>query len=207
MSAGSIGIVDDDPALLRALRRLLTVEGFAVRTFDSATQLLAALDAADLDCLVVDVTMPGLSGLELQEHLNARDGAPPIVFLTGDGNIPMTVRAIQAGAVNFLTKPVNDTDLIAAVQQGVDLAVRRKARHEKLGQARERLASLTPREFEVMTHVITGRPNKQIAAELGTGEQTIKVHRMRVMEKMGVDSVVELARLAALLKVKPAASR
>lgn len=206
MSEGSIGIVDDDPALLRALRRLLTVEGFAVRTFDSAAQLLAELDAADLDCLVLDVTMPGLSGLELQDHLNHHESAPPVVFLTGDGDIPMTVRAIQAGAVNFLTKPVNDTDLLSAVRKGVALAARRKARDEKLGQARERLASLTPRELEVMSHVITGRPNKQIAADLGTGEQTIKVHRMRIMEKMGVNSVVELARLAASLKVKPAAS-
>ncbi len=204
MSDPIIGIVDDDPAFLRALRRLLTGEGFAVRSFPSAAAFLETLGESNLDCLVLDVSMPDVSGLDLQEKLNASNHPLPIVFLSGAGDIPMTVRAMKSGAQNFLTKPVNDAELLSAIQAAVALSAGRRAEGARLSGLRERLASLTPRECEVMTHVITGKLNKQIAADLGTGEQTIKVHRMRLMEKLAVHSVAELVRLAADLGIAPA---
>ncbi len=200
----TIGLVDDEPGMLKALRRVLTAEGFHVRAFASAAEFLRGEDRAQVDCLVLDVSMPGLTGLELQEHLTREDARLPVVFLTGQGDIPMSVRAIKAGAVNFLTKPVNDTDLLAAVHAALAEARRLQDEHRALAGLRQRLATLTPREREVLRHVITGKLNKQIAADLGTSEQTIKIHRMRLTAKLGLTSVAELVRAMERLGVEPA---
>jgi FixJ family two-component response regulator len=199
-----VGLIDDEPRMLRALQRLLTLEGFQVRTFASAEAFLVCPPEERVDCLVLDVSMPGLSGLDLQARLKQAGRSLPIVFLTGQGDIPMSVRAIQAGAINFLTKPVNDADLLDAVRAALIEAGRLQAEESELAGLRERLARLTPREHEVLRHVIAGKPNKQIAADLGTGEQTIKVHRMRVTEKLGMASVAELVRAASRLQIEPA---
>jgi len=199
-----VGLIDDEPRMLRAMQRLLRLEGFEVRTFTSAEAFLVCPPEEHVHCLVLDVSMPGMSGLELQARLKGAGRSLPIVFLTGQGDIPMSVRAIQAGAINFLTKPVNDTDLLDAVRAALIEAERLQAEENQVAGLRERLARLTPRELEVLRHVIAGKPNKQIAAELGTGEQTIKVHRMRVTEKMGMNSVAELVRAATRLQIAPA---
>lgn len=203
-TAPCIGLVDDDPATLRSLRRLLAAEGMSVLTWGSAEELIASLAGNAPDCLVLDVDMPGLSGLELQERLRTRGFCIPVIFLTGQGDIPMTVRAMKCGAVNFLTKPVQAEELLAAVRTALDLAAGHRAAARLTATARRRFATLTPREQEVMAHLITGRLNKQVGADLGTSEQTIKVHRMRIFSKMEVHSVAELVRLADSLGVRPA---
>jgi FixJ family two-component response regulator len=202
-----VGLVDDDPALRRALTRLLSAGGFSVRSFPSAADLLNSLDHTDPpppDCLVLDVQMPDTGGLDLLDLLNASGRDIPVIFLTGHGTIPLTVRAMKNGALNVLTKPVNDTDLFAAVHAALATAATRKAHHSRTADARKRLASLTPREREVMTHLITGKLNKQTAAHLHTCEQTIKVHRMRILRKLNIRSIAELTRLAADLNIHPA---
>lgn len=199
-----IGLVDDEPGLLKALKRLLGAEGFEVVPFASAEAFLRDGSVEAVDCLVLDVSMPGLSGLDLQERLGRAGARVPIVFLTGRGDIPMSVRAIKAGAVDFLTKPVCDAELLTAVRAAMAEAQRRRREDRELAELRERWGSLTPREAEVARHVIAGKPNKQIAAGLGTSEQTIKVHRMRITEKLGVSSVAELVRAAGRMGVEPA---
>jgi len=203
----SVGLVDDDPALRRALTRLLSAGGFSVRSFSSAAELLISLNAPHPpppDCLILDVQMPDTGGLDLLDLLNAAGLDIPVVFLTGHGTIPLTVRAMKNGALNVLTKPVDDTDLFAAVHAALATAATRKAHHSRIADARRRLASLTPRELEVMTHLITGKLNKQTAAHLQTCEQTIKVHRMRILRKLEIRSIAELTRLAADLNIHPA---
>ncbi|MEO8615270.1 MAG: response regulator [Luteolibacter sp.] len=194
-------IVDDEAGVRKALGRLLRLEGFAVRDFASAGEFLETYPKDETVCLVLDVSMPGLDGLELQKHLVSAGVPIPIVFLTGNGDIPMTVHAIKSGAVDFLTKPVNDTDLLRAVRAGVGLAASRRTERLEIETLHRRYATLTPREREVMAHVVTGALNKQIAAELGTGEQNIKIHRGRVMAKMEVESVADLVRTAQRLGV------
>jgi RNA polymerase sigma factor (sigma-70 family) len=201
MSSGTVVLVDDEPGMLRALTRLLQTEGFAVRGFGSAEAFLAAPRMTGAWCMVVDVAMGGMTGLELQSRLQAEGIRAPVVFLTGHGDIPMSVRAIKSGAVDFLTKPVDDEDLLRAVRAALGQAERAAAEQEAERELRVRLKRLTPREYEVMQHVITGLLNKQIAQKLGTSEQTIKVHRMRLMEKLGLASVVELVHAAARLGV------
>lgn len=200
----TIGLVDDEPGMLKALRRLLMAEGYGVRTFASADEFLTRAAAEPVDCLVLDVSMPGRTGLDLQAQLNRAGTRLPIVFLTGRGDIPMSVRAIQAGAINFLTKPVNDADLLASVRAALAQARQLQDADRELAGLRQRLGTLTAREVEVLRHVITGKLNKQIAADLGTSEQTIKVHRMRVTAKLGLASVAELVRAAEKLGVEPA---
>jgi FixJ family two-component response regulator len=189
-------VLDDEPAMLKALSRLLRVEGFQPRAFTTMEDFLAARREGETACLILDVGMPGLDGMEVQARLQ-RDGVMiPIIFLTGRGSIPLSVRAMRSGAVDFLTKPVNDTDLLRAVRAALDVAGeqhRRRIEHQNL---LARHASLTPREREVMQYVVAGKLNKQIAADLGTGEQNIKIHRARVMRKMGVASVPDLVRAA-----------
>jgi FixJ family two-component response regulator len=197
-------VIDDEPDLRRALERLLQAEGFEVRSFGSAPDFLGQLADDDVGCIVLDVAMPGVDGLELQRRLAQGGAQLPIVFLTGHGDIPMSVQAIKAGAVDFLTKPVKRADLLRAVQAALDRAEAGRAIAQATAGLRARLARLTPREREVLEHVISGRLNKVIAARLGTTEQTIKVHRGRVMEKLGVGSVAELVRVAQLLGVAPA---
>jgi FixJ family two-component response regulator len=199
-----VGLVDDDPDMLKALRRLLMARGFLVRSYSSPTVFLMELDGLQLDAVILDLSMPELNGLELQDRMMADGLSLPIIFLTGRGDIPSSVRAIKSGAVNFLTKPVDDLDLLAALDQALAITVRRRAEADGLTEERARLEKLTPREFEVFRHVITGRLNKQIASDLGASEQTIKVHRMRLTEKLGCPSVAELVRLAQRLGVAAA---
>lgn len=204
MSKPTVFVVDDDAEMLKALSRLLRAKGFDVRPFSSAKEFAIAFEPAAPGCLVLDVAMPGISGLELQERL-ARDGVTlPVIFLTGHGDIPMSVRAIKAGAVDFLTKPVNHTELVRAVEAALQRSSSLAAERADNADLAKKLATLTPREREVLAHVITGRLNKQIAADIGTSEQTVKVHRMRVTAKMGIASAVELARAAQRLGVEPA---
>ena len=197
----TIFIVDDDPAVRKSLSRLLRAALLNVVSFGSPREFLEQHDARAPGCLVLDVAMPGLNGLELQEVLAKNGSALPIIFLTGHGDIPMGVQTMKRGALDFLTKPVNDEDLLKAVRAALEKdRVARLARAE-LAELQARLDSLTPREREVMEHVVSGQINKQTAADLGTVEKTIKVHRARVMEKMKVQSLAELVRLAEKLGI------
>jgi len=202
---GTVYLVDDDPSVLKGLSRLLRSADLVPVAFDSPVKFLAHDVPDQPSCLILDMTMPGLNGLALQEKLQARGSLLPILFLTGNGTISGSVQAMKGGAVDFLTKPVDDRDLLRAV----DGALRRHA--QLLEQKREReallarFASLTPREYEVMTRIISGALNKQVADNLGTVEKTIKVHRARVMEKMGVHSIAELVRLAGQAGIAPVA--
>jgi len=195
-ATATVYIVDDEPSVLAGLSRLLRSAGYQVAAFDAAAKFLERTPADAPGCLVLDVSMPGLDGLELQQILDETGQSLPIIFLTGHGDIPMSVRAIKAGVVDFLTKPCNDADLLAAI--GLALCKDREARRERLTQAhlQSLFASLTPRERQVLALVAAGRLNKQIAADLGTCEQTVKVHRARVMEKLRVKSLADLVRLA-----------
>ena len=200
----AVGIVDDDPDMLKALRRLLTTHGITVSSFESPSDFLAALPSLNLDAIILDLSMPELNGLDLQARLSKAGVSLPVVFLTGRGDIPSSVRAIQSGAVNFLTKPVDERDLLSAMDQALAITARLRSEASDLAGERRLLEKLTPRELEVLQHVITGKLNKQIAADLGTSEQTIKVHRMRVTEKLGCPSVAELVRLSQRLGVTAA---
>ena len=197
----TVFLLDDDPEMVKALTRLLRAKRFEVRGFTSVPAFLEAWRPDDTACLVLDVAMPGLDGLELQRHLAHRGIAIPIVFLTGHGDIPMSVRAIKAGATDFLTKPVDAAALVHAVRNALDIAEARRKDIAETAALAARLATLTPREREVMEHVVAGQLNKQVAADLGTGEQNIKVHRRHVMVKMGVQSLADLVRAAERLGV------
>lgn len=199
----TVFLVDDDLLFRKAVSRLLSYSGFKVVAFASPREFLASCDANTGACLVLDMAMPELTGLDIQKALTVRGSDLPIVFLTGRADVPMTVQAMKHGAIDFLTKPVNDSDLIAAVRVAVEKGrIARQAR-SKLNEIKTRLASLTPREREVLDHVVAGQLNKQIAGDLGTVEYTIKVHRRRVMEKMQVQSVAELVRLAERAGIRP----
>lgn len=198
-------VVDDEPDVRTALARLLKVEGLQVRTFGSAAEFLACLSDTERGCLVLDVSMPEFDGLELQRRLAQSAAKLPIIFLTGHGDIPMSVQAMKAGAMDFLTKPVKRAELMRALQAAFDHAEAQHAIERQTAELRVRLARLTPREREVLEHVISGRLNKVIASRLGTTERTIKAHRGRVMEKLGVNSVAELVRMAQRLDISPAA--
>jgi len=192
-------LVDDEPALLKALTRLLKTEGYQPKTFTSALDFLKLPRSNEPACLILDVSMPEMTGLELQQHLLAEDSALAIIFISGNSDIPMSVRAIKAGAVDFLTKPVKDSELLEAISSGLKKAVElRDARNERQ-ELRNRISVLTPRELEVYLLVVTGLPNKVIANQLGIGEQTIKVHRSRAMIKMGAQSLAELVLIAERL--------
>ncbi|SDR23282.1 two component transcriptional regulator, LuxR family [Rhizobiales bacterium GAS113] len=205
--ANTIFVVDDEPAILKALERLLRGAGFEVRGFLSSQAFLEQHDPAIPGCAVLDVAMDGMNGLELQQKLAASGCERPVVFLSGRGDIPMSVRAMRAGAVSFLTKPVRAEDLLAAIRRAIEKDDTARRAHRELDAIGRRLATLTPRETEVLRRVIAGRLNKQIAGELGTAEKTIKVHRARVMEKMGVRSVAELVRMTDQAGFMPADMR
>ncbi len=192
----TVYVVDDDPAVLKSLARLLRAAGFRPETFGSAQEFIAQHQADTPGCLVLDVTMPGFTGLELQQWLARAQDPLPIIFITGYGDVPTSVRAMKAGAVDFLTKPVDEQALLTAIENALRQGQEIRAALAELASIRERLARLTPREREVLEHVVSGQLNKQIAADLGTVEKTIKVHRARVMQKMGVDSLADLVRLA-----------
>ena len=200
----TVFVVDDDSSVRKGLKRLLKSTGYGVEAFASAEEFLAYDSGCDEPaCLVLDVQMPGLNGLNLQEKLVLQDYTRPIIFITGHGDIPASVRAMKKGAVEFLTKPFDDRELLDAVQEAIrkDLQIRNVLSERE--NVRLRLAALTPREHEVLTYVIAGLLNKQIAYILNISEKTVKVHRGRVMEKTGVKSIAELVRLADKAGIKP----
>ena len=200
-TTGTVFVVDDDAAVLKALARLLRTHGLKVHTFNSAKLFLEQHDPSVPGCLLLDVAMPELTGLELQEALTPCLEHRMIIFLSGHSDIPVAIRAMRAGAVHFLTKPVNDQVLLAAIHEALerDRVARAAGAVERASQ--ERLATLTPRERQVMQHVVAGQLNKVIAGELGTVEKTVKVHRSRVMKKMGARSVADLVRIAVRLGI------
>ncbi|MDD1621981.1 MAG: response regulator [Methylococcaceae bacterium] len=191
----TICLVDDEPSVLRALDRLLRSAGYCVAAFACPEAFLSGYDREQAGCLLLDLTMPGMSGMDVQQRLNEVGAHLPIVFLSGYGDIPTTVRAIKYGAVDFLTKPVSEEALFAAVREALAKNAADRLSSAERALIQRRLASLTPRELEVLKHVVTGKLNKQIAAELGTVEKTIKVHRARAMQKMQAKSLAELVRM------------
>lgn len=201
---GTVIIVDDEPGMRKALRRLLNAEGFVVRDYASAGEFLRDERPDPPACLVLDIAMPGINGLDVHRQLTSMGETIPVIFLTGHGDIPMSVQAIKAGAMDFLTKPVHDEKILHAVRSALHVAAMAAAENEQLCMCRKRLAKLTPREREVLCHVIAGKLNKQIAYDLGTSEQNVKIHRMRMMAKMEVESVAALVRVAERLGVSPA---
>jgi FixJ family two-component response regulator len=192
----TVFVVDDDVSFRRSLERLVRLAGFKVQTFGSARNFLASGPAAAPSCLVSDVRMPGLSGLDLQRELARAGWQIPIIFITGHGDIPMSVQAMKAGAVEFLTKPFRESELLDAIEQALARDHAARAERAKLATVRARYQSLTPREREVMMHVVSGMLNKQIAGRLNTVEKTIKFHRAHIMDKMAAGSLAELVRLA-----------
>lgn len=199
----TVFVVDDDASVLKALGRLLTSAGLDAELFDSAEAFLQQVPQGAAGCLVLDVHMPGLNGLELQAELSDRRMHLPIIFITGQGNIPMSVKAMKAGAIDFLAKPFEDDALLRAIESAIEKDRHMRCEQAELQELHQRLERLTTREREVLDLVITGMLNKQIAAQLGTAEKTIKVHRGRVMHKMEVRSIAELVHLAEQAGIHP----
>jgi FixJ family two-component response regulator len=194
-------VVDDDEGMRQSLKNLIGSVGLRVEAFASAQEFLRSKLTDMPGCLVLDVRLPGLSGLDLQKRMVEAGIEIPIIFITGHGDIPMTVRAMKAGAMEFLTKPFRDQDLLDAIQQALDRDRAARKQRTQINELHNRLDSLTPREREVMGLVVAGLLNKQIAGELGTSETTIKIHRHQVMEKMGAGSLAELVRMADRLGI------
>ena len=200
----TIFLVDDDAAVRKALERVLRGDGLRVEAFESAESFLARLDREMRGCLVLDVNLPGLDGLELQRQLAVGGHHLPIVFLTGVGDIPMSVQAIKGGAADFLTKPVASEALLRAVRAAIESDLPARQAREERDRWERRLATLTAREREVLAEVLKGRLNKQIAADLGIVEQTVKFHRARILERLQVRNSAELLRIATRLGIEPA---
>jgi FixJ family two-component response regulator len=196
-------VVDDDPSVRESLELLIGLADWRVETFASAEEFLARLPVECASCLVLDVSLPHLSGLELQEHVARYRTHMPIIFITGHADIPMTVRAMKAGAIEFLTKPFGDDILLDAIRDAIERSRAERGREAGIRALRDRYASLSRRERQVMTRVVSGRLNKQVAAELGISEITVKAHRGRVMRKMHADSVADLVKMAANLRLAP----
>jgi FixJ family two-component response regulator len=197
-----VWVVDDDASVREALRSLIRSAGLRVETLGSAQEFLACPRVEAPSCLVLDVRMPRVSGLDLQKRMAEISLQIPIVFITGHGDVPTSVRAMKAGAVEFLTKPFDDQDLLEAIQQAIKRDREARQRQAELGELRARYESLTPREREVMGRVVSGLLNKQVAAELGTSEITIKVHRAQVMHKMHAGSLADLVRMSEKLEIR-----
>lgn len=201
----TVFIVDDDESVRRALRNLLESIGLKVESFTSARELLQSTLAPVASCLVLDIRLPGLSGLDLQTELAKANIQIPIIFMTGHGDIPMTVRAMKSGAVDFLTKPFRDQDLLDAVATALERDRKRRADDQVVTELQSTFTALTPRERQVMTLVTEGLMNKQIAHEIGISEITVKIHRGSVMKKMGARSLADLVRMAGILGIRRAA--
>ena len=197
----TVFVVDDDESVRGSLRFLLRSVGLESHAFGSAPEFLAAYDPAQTGCLVLDVRMPGMSGLELQQELNVRGATIPVVFITGHGDVPMAVEAMQHGAHDFLQKPFRDEELIERVQRALAKDAKTRAGLKAHESIRERLDSLTPRERQVLALMARGKPNKIMAYELGVSQRTVEIHRARVMEKSGASSVAELVRM--VMDVEP----
>lgn len=202
-SSATVYVVDDDASVLKSLGRMLRRAGFAVECFSSGQDFLAHRPEPGPSCLILDVRMPDLDGLELQASLAARGCPPAIVFISGSSDIPISVQAMKAGAVDFLTKPYSTDELLEAVRRAVARSEVEQARHARSEAIAGRMRTLSRREAEVLSQVVTGRLNKQIAGELGITEKTVKVHRARVMRKMQADSVADLVRMGEVLGVRP----
>jgi FixJ family two-component response regulator len=199
----NVFIVDDDPAIRQSLGSLLRSVGLEVKALASVPEFLNCPRPDGPTCLVLDVRLPGRSGLDLQRELSAANIQLPVIFITGHGDIPMSVQAMKGGALEFLTKPFRDQDLLDAVQLGLARDRERRENDAELRTLSERFETLTSREGEIMSHVVTGRLNKEIAGDLGISEITVKVHRAQVMRKMSADSLPELARMADKLRLLP----
>ena len=195
-------VVDDEPAVSISLKRLLRSVGLEARTYASAQEFLRSERPDAPGCLVLDVRLPGLSGLDLQQELAAAKIDLPVIFITGHGDIPMSVRAMKAGAVEFLTKPFREQELLEAIERAIKQSRIVRQHDAVIRILQKRYALLTPREREVFARVISGLPNKQIAGQLGTSEKTIKVHRGQVMQKMKAESLADLIQMAAKLEVR-----
>jgi len=194
--ASIVFVVDDDPSVRRAIKRLVESVGLHVELFESATEFINSSHPDVASCLVLDIRLPGISGLDFQRELVQAKNGIPIIFITAHGDIPMTVRAMKAGAVEFLTKPFRDQDLLDAIQVGLERDRVRRQRQAETAMLRERLESLTPREREILPLVVSGLLNKQVAAEIGATEATVKVHRSQLMRKMGASSLADLVRMS-----------
>ena len=200
----TVFVVDDDEGVRNSLRFLLKSVGLTTRALASATEFLDTYKPNQPGCLVLDVRMPGMSGLELQQQLNLRGATIPVIFITGHGDVPMAVEAMQHGAFDFLQKPFRDQELIDRIQRALERDARSRnalAQHKKI---RERIASLTPREREVLTLMTQGKPNKVMAADLGVSQRTVEIHRARVMEKSGAASLAQLVRMVMDLETEQA---
>ena len=196
-------VVDDDPSVRCAIERLIGTVGLQVQVFGSAQEFLASKLPNVPSCLVLDIRLPGISGLALQRQLAETNVQIPIIFITSHGDVPVTVRAMKAGAVEFLTKPFHDQDLLDAIHLALKRDRGRRQQEAELAVLRERFESLSPREREVVTMVVSGMLNKQIAAQIGTAENTIKVHRSRAMEKMQANSLADLVKMIQKLQASP----
>src|SRR5579863_8011254 len=194
-------VVDDDASIRNALKSLIRSVGLPVELFASAQELLQTKRPDVPSCLVLDIRLPGISGLDFQRKLAEANDSIPIIFITGHGDIPMSVRAMKGGAVEFLTKPFRDQDLLDAINVALERDQARRQREDEIATLKDRFEWLTPREREVLPLVVSGLPNKQIAAEIGTSETTVKVHRGQLMRKMGADSLPELVRMAERIGV------
>jgi FixJ family two-component response regulator len=203
----TIFVIDDDASIRKSLSRLLRSAGYTAEAFSSAEEFLRREHFDGAGCILLDVQMPGLSGMDLQEELSKADYHMPIVFITGHGDIPMSVEAMKKGAVDFLTKPFDDEQLLQVLRAAIEKDQNARAEYTEVREIRRRIELLTPREDEILRYVVTGMLNKQIALELGIAEKTVKVHRGRVMEKLGVDSVAELVRLAEKAGIKPTVNK
>jgi FixJ family two-component response regulator len=199
----TVFIIDDDASVCKSLSRLLRAAGYETETFTSAEQFLKREHGSGTGCIVLDVRMPGLSGVDLQDKLSKADYSMPIIFITGHGNIPMSVQAMKKGAVDFLTKPFDDDELLQAVENAIEKDRKARAERTEVYDIEKRVEMLTPREYEILRYVVIGMINKQIAMKLGIAEKTVKVHRGRIMKKLCADSVAELVRLAEKAGIEP----
>jgi FixJ family two-component response regulator len=200
----TVFVIDDDASVRKSLSRLLRSLGFEVETFASAELFLERDPYDGVGCIILDIRMPGLDGIGLQDQLSKADYSMPIIFITGHGDIPMSVRAMKKGAVDFLPKPFDDGELLQAVRRAIEKDIQAKAEREEVNRIQNQMQQLTPREIEILRYVISGRLNKQIGFKLGIAEKTVKIHRGHIIEKLHVSSVADLIRLAEKAGIKPA---